>query len=105
MRNPVFIGRALAEKLNMEIGNRIVLTFQDINNELTSGAFNISGLFHTAEAAYDERMVYVRSEDLSMLVADELIYHEIAVMLNNGDDCDDVVAELNQQFDSILAQT
>lgn len=105
VRNSVIVGRKLAEKLNVDIGNRIVLTFQDMNNELTSGAFNITGLFHTAEAAYDERMVYVRSEDLSMLIANQLVYHEIAVMLNNGDDGDEVVAELNQQFDRTLAQS
>lgn len=105
IRNPVLIGRKLAEKLNVEIGNRIVLTFQDMNNELTSGAFNITGFFHSGQTAFDERMIYVRSEDISTMIADQPVYHQIAVLLHNGEEGNEIVTELNQQFDNILAQT
>lgn len=105
IRNAVLIGQKLADKLNVEIGNRIVLTFQDLNNELTSGAFNISGVFQTGQSAYDERSVYVRSEDLSSLITDHPVFHEIAVILNESEHSDAVVADLNERFDNIIAET
>ncbi|MEX0648358.1 MAG: FtsX-like permease family protein [Balneolaceae bacterium] len=105
VRNPVVIGRTLAEKLNVEIGNRIVLAFQDINNELISGAFNITGMFHTGQAMYDETAVFVRSEDLYLLLSDQPLFHEIAVMLKEDEDSEAVVADLNSQFENIIAET
>jgi ABC-type lipoprotein release transport system permease subunit len=104
IRNPVLLGRRLAEKLNVETGNRIVLTFQDLNNEITSGSFTISGLFRTASNPYDERNVFVRSEDLQDLLG-EPIFHEIAMMLQNEELSDEFATDLNNRFDQISAET
>lgn len=104
-RNPIFIGKELAEKLNMEIGNRVVLSFQDLDNELVSGAFNITGLFETGQQAFDERKVYVRSEDLSSLIAGRSVYHEVAVILHDESDSKVIADTLNDRFDFIIAET
>ncbi|MEX0995315.1 MAG: FtsX-like permease family protein [Balneolaceae bacterium] len=104
-RNPILLGRRLAEKLNVGIGNRIVLTFQDIDNELTSGSFTITGIYRSASGPYDERNVFVRSEDLSTLIAGRQIFHEIALMLHDEEQSDAVTEELNRHFDGIHAQT
>ena len=105
VRNPVIIGKKLADKLNVNIGNRIVLSFQDLNNELVSGAFNISGLFETGQPAYDERKVYVRSDDLYTLIADEPLFHEIAIILQHESLSDQMASDLNNQFEHIIAET
>jgi ABC-type lipoprotein release transport system permease subunit len=104
INNPVLIGRKLAERLNVETGNRLVLSFQDLESDLTSGAFVIAGIFHTGMPAYDERKVYVLSEDLSHMIAGEPVYHEIAVMLHDIDNSEQVVAELNEAFGTIKAE-
>jgi ABC-type lipoprotein release transport system permease subunit len=104
IRNPVLLGRRLAKKLNVENGNRIVLTFQDLNNEITSGSFTISGLFRTASNPYDERNVFVRNEDLQELLG-EPVHHEIAMMLNSEEISEDIAADLNNRFDHISAET
>jgi ABC-type lipoprotein release transport system permease subunit len=105
VRNPVLLGEKLAEKLNVEVGNRIVLTFQDLNNELTSGAFNITGIFKTASTPYDERNVFVRAEDLQNLLTDQPIYHEIAIMVESEELSDDLTADLNEVFSGITAES
>lgn len=104
-RNPVLIGKSLAEKLNVVKGNRIVLSFQDIENELTSGAFNITGIFRTGQSSFDERKVLVHSDDLSALIAGRPVYHEIAIMLEDAEQSDELTAELNQTFQNIEAET
>lgn len=105
IRNPVILGRALAEKLNVDVGNRVVLSFQDLNNEFTSGSFNIVGLYHTGQPAFDEFKIYVSASDLSDLISPDQIYHEIAVMLNDVELSLQLAEELNQKFSNITAET
>lgn len=105
IRNPVLVGKRLADTHNLELGNRVVLTFEDINNELTSAAFNIAGIFESASPQYDESNVFVNSEDMIRLIADRPIFHEIAMMLHNEDDAEAVTAGLNERFSGIEAQT
>lgn len=105
VRNPIILGRGLAEKLNVEVGNRIVLSFQDLNHEFTSGSFNIVGLYYTGQPSFDEYKVYVRAEDLSALISDQQIYHEIAIMLHDSELSSEVAADLNDLFNENLAET
>jgi ABC-type lipoprotein release transport system permease subunit len=105
LRNPVFIGEMLINKLNVEIGDRIVLTFQNIENEITSGAFTVSGIFRTGQKLYDEQTVYVNREDLSDLVASQPLYHEIAIMLHDRNQGKPLVSDINEQFSSVTAET
>jgi len=104
LRNPVLLGERLADKLNVEVGNRIVLSFQDLDNEITSGSFTISGLFRTASNPYDERNVFVRAEDLQELLGDT-VFHEIAMMLQNEDLSDAIMTDLNNEFENIAAES
>lgn len=105
MRNPVIIGRRLAEEHNLDPGHRIVLTFEDVNNELTSGSFNIAGFFESASADYDKRNVLIRSGDFMALLSDQPVYHEIAMMLENDACASHVASDLNDEFPDIHAQT
>jgi len=104
IRNPILLGEKLAEKLNVEIGNRIVLTFQDLDNELTSASFNIIGIFKTASTPHDERNVFVKAEDVQELLGGA-VYHEIAMMLQDEELAEEVTADLNNAFDNISAES
>jgi ABC-type lipoprotein release transport system permease subunit len=105
VRYPVVLGQRLAERLKIGVGNRLVLTFQDLNNELTSAAFNISGIFSTSSAAYDERNVFVRAEDLYGLLAGRPVFHEVAMLLHDIDQSETVAAALNDRYPEVRAQT
>ena len=104
LRNPVLLGERLANKLNVEVGNRIVLTFQDLDNEITSGSFTISGLFRTASNPYDERNVFVRDVDLQELLGDA-VFHEIAMMLQDEGLSEAVTSNINNEFENIVAES
>jgi ABC-type lipoprotein release transport system permease subunit len=105
-RNPILLGESLARDHNMEPGNRVVLTFEDMDGELTSAAFNVAGTFRSASSHFDDANVFVRAEDLNRLLAhDQPMVHEIAMMLTSDNYCRTVVDELNEQFDGIKAGT
>lgn len=99
MRNPVFIGQSLARDHKMELGDRVVLTFERVDGELSSAAFNIAGIFRSGSTHYDDAHVIVRSDDLSELLSGEKIVHEIAVMLRDESFAERITTALNQQFD------
>ncbi|TVP53906.1 MAG: ABC transporter permease, partial [Halomonadaceae bacterium] len=105
VRNGVIIGERLAREHNMEVGNRLVLTFEDVNNELMSASFNIVGLFRSASVDYDERNLFIRADDFIALLSDQPVYHEIGIMLRNEELAGPLVAELNEAFPGIEAQT
>lgn len=105
MRNAVLISSRLAEEHNLDIGHRLVLTFEDVDNELTSGAFNIAGFFESASSDFDRRNVFVRSGDMLELLAGRHLYHEIAMMLVDEAYAGQVAGDLNAEFDDIQART
>lgn len=80
-RNAIVIGKTLADKLNVGLRSKVVLTFQDKDNEIVAGAFRINGIFRTASSKFDEANVYVRSDDIARIIGTEIPIHEIAVLL------------------------
>lgn len=107
-RNELLIGTELAEKLELELKSKVVLTFQDMNGEITAGAFRIVGLFDTGNKGFDEGHVFVLRDDLNRLLgsaAETPYIHEIAVMVHNPDQVTSVNEQLAQQFPELKVQT
>lgn len=105
LRNPLLMGERLAEKLNAEIGERVVLTFQDVNQELVTASFTLSGLFKTASGPFDESTTFARSDDLSELLAGQPVTHEIVVMLQDKAKSTEMANTINHQFEDAEAET
>ncbi len=101
----VLIGAEMANEHNMEIGNRVVLTFENVDNELISASFNIVGIFRSASIEYDKTNVFIRSDEFIDLLSEKPIYHEIGMILAHEDLAGDKVSYLNEQFAGINAQT
>ena len=85
-RNPVLIGKKLAEKLNVKVRSKIVITVQDLDNDITSGAFRVAGIFSTNNNMFDESHIFVRYADLAALTRlPENAGHEIAISLTDNE--------------------
>jgi ABC-type lipoprotein release transport system permease subunit len=84
-RNPVVIGKKLAEKLNVKLRSKIVITVQDLENNITSGAFRVVGIYTTNNNIYDESHVFVKYSDLQRITNFPAGGgHEIAVSISNN---------------------
>jgi len=92
--NPVLIGKKLAEKLKVALKSKIVLTFQDANGEITAGAFRVTGIYKTRNSRMDETNVYVRMEDVNRLMGFENEMNEIAMLLNDNNQLEEVKGEI-----------
>lgn len=84
-RNPIVIGKKLAEKLNIKLRSKIVITVQDLENNITSAAFRVAGIYSTDNNMFDEANVYVRKSDISRLCGlSPDAGHEIAINISDG---------------------
>ena len=78
-RNPILIGTELAERLDLELKSRMVLSFQDVTGEITGGAFRVAGIFDTFVDQFDEATVFVLKSDLNRLLGDMNVVHNIRI--------------------------
>lgn len=95
-RNAAFMGEKLAKRLRLSVGSRVVLTFQDIDGNLTAGAFRIRGLYRSPNPAFDERNVLVRRADLNRLIGRDGAVHEVAFSLRDFRQADSLAARLSE---------
>lgn len=98
IRNPVVIGEPLARKLSVETGSRIVLNFQDIEGNITAGAFRVSGIFKSSNSGFDESNVMVRAEDLNSILGKENIAHEITLLVDDFKRADTYTVQLDDRI-------
>ncbi len=104
-KNQVLIGEKLAKKLNAKLNHKIVLTFQDVEGNITSGAFRVSGIFKTRDSSFDENHVFAKSEDLNPLLGlDPQATHEIAVLLRDNNSLKSVTEKIRSMFPSLLVE-
>jgi ABC-type lipoprotein release transport system permease subunit len=99
-KNPVVIGKKLAKKLNVKLHSKIVITLQDMDKNITAGAFRIAGIFETPNSIYNEMSVFVRYNDLSRLLnLPEGASHEIAILVDNNE----MVASVQDEAKALVA--
>ena len=88
-RNPIVVGKKLADKLKIKLKSKVVITLQDMQGNMTGAAFKVEGIFETSNTAFDESCVFVRNGDISrIMLMDPNSCHEIAVLLNNNEALD-----------------
>ena len=86
-RNPILIGEALAEKLKVKLQSKVVLTFQDTEKTIISGAFRVCGIYKTQYSKYDQGTVFIENKDLHRLLKSEN-FHQVALLCNSIDQVD-----------------
>ena len=96
-RNPVLIGEKLANRLSVDMRSKIVLNFQDVDGNISAGAFRVSGIFKSPNSAFDEANVMVLKEDLNRLIAKPDAIHEIAILVDDFNMADQYASELQGQ--------
>jgi ABC-type lipoprotein release transport system permease subunit len=117
--NEILLSQRTAEKLKVKLRSRIVLTFQNLDGEITSAAFRVVGLFNTGNMLTDEGMVYVEAEDLKKnllpplaegdslsaeLPVNQDIAQEVAVFLKDSKMVGQVKQELKSAFPELLVE-
>ena len=81
--NTILIGKKLADRLNLKIKSKVVITFQDENYELTSLLYRVEGIFRSGNSRYDEANVFVKNISITKNLPNFSGYHEIPMLLTD----------------------
>jgi len=104
-RNPILIGKKLAEKLKVKLHSKLVVTLQDSQGHLTSEAFRVCGIYHVGNGMFEEMNVFLLKPDLARFVQmDESTAHEIVVHLKDHDQLTQNTEILVRKYPSLLVQ-
>lgn len=95
----MLIGKKLSEKLNAEVGDKIVLSMADGQGEVVYGAFKVKGIYDTNNHMFDGMQVFVNYNDLqSLLKTAPDYYTEVAISLNENEMTADVKATIIERL-------
>ena len=98
-KHPILIGKELGEKLDVEVDNKIILHLQTVDGTMTRGRFEVTGIYRTSNAQFNERNVFVLRSDLrEMIGLDSTAAHEMAILLVSNDPLDQVTDELSEKY-------
>lgn len=109
-KNQILLGKALADKLQVKLRSKIVLTFQDMEGNITTGAFRVSGIFASGNTPYEEANVFVQQDELSTLLVAGTPevhtppIHEIAIICTAAEAAFPLQKTLQQDFPTLQTE-
>jgi putative ABC transport system permease protein len=101
-RNPIVIGKKMAEKLNVNVRSKLVLTMQQMDGEITRAQFKVAGIYKISNSMYEQMNVFVKKSDLTRLIGmNNASGHEIAVLLEDDRTYSDIKDKLSARYTNL----
>jgi ABC-type lipoprotein release transport system permease subunit len=83
--------------LDYRIRNKVQVTISDLRGDPVQGIFRVCGIYKTTNTGFDQVSAFVNAPDLAALYGgNEILTHEIAIMLNDISDAGIVSEELRR---------
>lgn len=82
-RNQILISKSQAEKYNIGLRKKVVLSFTDKDGIPTKVAFRVCGIYDTKNQLQDQFNVYVRQKDLNKVLGIKGQTHEVAILVKD----------------------
>jgi putative ABC transport system permease protein len=99
-KRDIVIGKLLADKLGVGIGDKVVVMSNTPNGNIGSDLFRVAGIFQTVSTEFDKTTIYIPINTAQeMLGLDSHIY-EYAIILNDYHNVDKVKSELESNLNS-----
>jgi len=91
------IGFKLAKKLKVKLGKKIILSAQDVNNEVSSVSLKVTGIIKTNNMALDQSGVFIDKGKAKKFLGVKNV-NQIAIMLHDYEKADSLKAVLKKEF-------
>jgi ABC-type lipoprotein release transport system permease subunit len=96
----VLVGEALAERLHVKVGSKVVVSATDAKGDLAGEAFRVAGLYRTASLEMDRTTVFVRLAEAQKLLALGDAVSELVVRARDRKQAGALAAELEGKLGS-----
>lgn len=100
-KNSILVGKRLAEKLGVALGDKVVLMVQSRTGELKADALRVTGIFNFGLPEADKFMVFIGLPQAEELFEIRGEISEIAVKLTNRYKLEEVAKSLRAKIDTI----
>ena len=104
LRNPLLMGKRLADKVKARPGSRIVLTFQDIDRELISATFRVTGIFQTANSVWDEHHIFLLQNNINEYIGYDSQVNAVHILLDDHRLSADFATRLTEAFPGLAVR-
>jgi ABC-type lipoprotein release transport system permease subunit len=94
--NGLVVGRKLLERLETDLGKRVVIMSQDGDNEIADRGFRIVGIFESKLAQYEEGFVFAGEETVQDLLGMGDSVSEIAILGHDYRNVEDLYRMVEQ---------
>ena len=94
----ILISTTMADKLDLLVGDRLVVMFQDTGRELTGNAFTVKGLFQTPISSFDKYVVYTGINTLQKMTGLENRISEISIITHKKEQVDVAAAQMREDL-------
>lgn len=95
------IGSALAKKLNLSLGSRVIFTAQDASGEINSISFRITGILKTGNPSIDDSSVFVSIEQMSKFLNLQQSATQLALRVKDSKQIRIIQKELQTLFGDV----
>ncbi len=97
----VILGARLADKLKVKIGKKIILSAQNLENDVSSMAFKVTGIIKTNNMALDETAVFIDQDKARDLLLVPEGVTQVCMILHNEKDIPALQDELRKHFSEL----
>ena len=104
IKRPIVISQSLAEDYKIKLNSKLVITTNDVEEEITSAAFRVVGIFHTGNPMFDDFNAFVRIEQLQQILGINNNIHEIAFLSQDYNSSDAISSSFNSKFSENFAE-
>jgi ABC-type lipoprotein release transport system permease subunit len=101
-REGILIGNVLAEKLNLNVNDKVNLLVTTSNGDVNEQPFTIRGIFTTRTPGYDESTIFMPIAKAQAITATENHASSIFVLLQNREDAEAVAQALQSNNLKVL---
>ncbi len=96
--NSILISKSLAKKLDLMLGDRVVVMFQDINNEITGIGLTVNGFFVTPLESFDKYVVFTTIKRLQKESGIGANISELNIILKDSRAVESIKADLTDRI-------
>jgi len=100
--NAIVLGKELARKLNVRVGEKVVVTTQQQDRSLGSAAYRVQGIFETGNEFFDQLLAMVPLSPAQRLIGLDQAVSSIAISLKDRRTSLEYAATMNSSSPSSL---
>ena len=104
-RNPVVIGKKLAERLGVKLRSKIVLSFQGLDGEIAYTACRVVGIYKTNSSMFDGMNIFVNKTDIYRVLNAKPFVHEIAIRAKMAKFLPEVLVDVKSKVNSFVTDS